>query len=59
MSKVTYCTWEQYENMKEKDTLQAYTPYAIGAGRDLSYAWSPDGVGVYWYDTLNELLENH
>jgi hypothetical protein len=60
MIKVTHCTWRELETMKESDTLQADTPYAIKhEGGTMHYAWSPDGVGVYWYDTLNELLENH
>jgi hypothetical protein len=25
----------------------------------VQYAWSPDGVGCYWYDTLAELREQH
>lgn len=24
-----------------------------------SFAWSNDGIGCFWYDTLEELKENH
>jgi len=40
--------------------MKEWTPYAVEhEGGTTHYAWSPDGVGVYWYDTLDELLENH
>jgi hypothetical protein len=28
-------------------------------GKVVGYAWSPDGFGAYYYDTLDELLEQH
>jgi hypothetical protein len=41
--------------LREGAGLTGNTAYEV----DGQYAFSPDGEGVYWYDTEDELLENH
>ena len=49
-----------FEILRVNGDMKEWTPYAVEhEGGTTHYAWSPDGVGVYWYDTLDELLENH
>jgi len=49
--------WVRYESSKG---LTSETVYAVGYpnGRSV-YAWSPDGEGCYFYDTLEELRAEH
>lgn len=44
----------------ETKTLQAERLYCVTDKRgEEFYAWSPDGEGCYWYDTLEEAFEQH
>jgi len=50
---------DDFEAMRDTD-LQPEAVYEVlhEDGTTL-YAWSPDGVGCYWYDSLEELLDQH
>jgi hypothetical protein len=56
---VVELTHDEFETLRyEGDGIEPDTIYFITAGRDNTdmFAVSPDGVGMYWYDT-QELLE--
>ena len=47
-------TEETFEDIRQAGALD------VGYYRvDGQYGYSPDGVGVYWYDTREEMLANH
>lgn len=56
-------TVRSFDAMREAGQLAPYTAYLVSEVVDgealISVAYSPDGVGVYWYDTLTELAEQH
>jgi hypothetical protein len=41
----------------EREDLKPETTYYVR--KDDQYFWSPDGEGGYWYETLEELEEQH
>ena len=48
----------------DSEPLEAETLYVVSLGKEYGYkeecyAWSPDGIGVYWYDTEEEFEDNH
>lgn len=45
------------ENILSRSQLQAEQLYFVEKSR--VYAVSPDGVGIYWYDTEEEVFEQH
>jgi len=50
-----YMTDTEFEDFRIDEGLEPDTAYEVGKG----YAFSPDGEGIYWYETLEELEENH
>jgi hypothetical protein len=46
---------DEFEEVRARDKLEAGQGYRVGDG----YAFSPDGIACYWYETLEELLEQH
>ncbi|MFD5864374.1 hypothetical protein ACFWGP_05445 [Agromyces sp. NPDC127015] len=57
---VTEVTEDEFDAIREAGELQPETAYLVVSptGRE-SYAWAPDSAGCYWYDTADELNENH
>jgi len=47
-------TEELFEDIRQAGALDAGY-YRVGG----QYGYSPDGVGVYWYDSREEMLANH
>jgi len=45
----------EFDTFRLIEGLEPDTAYEVGEG----YAFSPDGEGIYWYKTLEELEENH
>jgi hypothetical protein len=48
-----------FEKFREWDRLEAEHAYRITDADGESWAWSPDGIGCYWYDTREELEAQH
>ena len=48
-----------YWNLKHEGRLPVETPIKIQWREKATYAFSPDGIGCYHYDTLEELQEQH
>lgn len=46
-------------NLKHEGELPIEKPIMILWNEKVSYAFSPDGEGCYYYDTLEELQEQH
>lgn len=49
------------EIIRQRDgQLESETAYAVHAANGhVSYGYSPDGTGMYWYDTREELTAEH
>lgn len=49
-----------FSEMREAERAEAYTIYRINNfNRSETYAISPDGIGFYFYATLDELEAEH
>lgn len=57
-----------FEDMRDGGRLQSDTYYIVRYDSGNEYvgwttheqiAWSPDGIGCFWYDTLDEALAQH
>jgi hypothetical protein len=63
--KIIYITEASLARKREAGLLKMEVAYEVTApahGRyaaHTQFAWSPDGIGMYWYDTEDELLANH
>ena len=61
----TTITVEDFEELRESGKARADQAYAVvelgwhGAPVSGRFAWSPDGEGFFFYDTYQELLDNH
>lgn len=57
---VEHVTQDEFDAIREADALEAEQAYCVATpfGGE-GYAWSPDGIGCYWYDTLDELEAEH
>jgi hypothetical protein len=53
--------WFGFEALRENGRLKAMQAYELkGAfGQEPEYAFSPDGEGVFWYDTYEEMVAQH
>jgi hypothetical protein len=55
----------EFERMRDRNELTPNKAYRVvhygwhGGIVSGHFAWSPDGVGCFFYDTYNELMENH
>lgn len=59
---LTAITEKAFEAIRENNRLQAEKAYKVFSKNYATghlYAWSPDGIGCYWYDTLTELKAQH
>jgi hypothetical protein len=56
MTKTISIGWKRYEMLREAGGLQASTFYTFPDGQA---AYSPDGSGLYWYETLAEAKASH
>jgi hypothetical protein len=46
--------------MRSEDAVEPEQVYEItNSHGDFRFGWSPDGIGVYWYPNLNELIAEH
>ena len=58
---------EQFEQWREEGRLRTDRAYVISTHSNghywseptVQYAWSPDGVGCFWYETMHELVYEH
>lgn len=50
-----------FDSRKDEGTLKVEHAYSLrdSGGNVIMFAWTPDGVGAYYYDTLAELMEQH
>ena len=46
--------FETFSAMRANNSIRAFQAYHV----DQQYGFSPDGIGMYWYDTKEELLAN-
>lgn len=53
--RMSYKTWESLEDNRPTDV---YT-IVMRKGQKPMYTWSEDGYGSHYYDTWEELTENH
>lgn len=55
-----YVSDKSFEKMREENRQQPQVIYVIKyRDGEKNYAWSDDGEGFFFYDTLKELQENH
>lgn len=47
--------FETFSAMRVNNSIRAFQAYHV----DEQYGFSPDGIGMYWYDIKEELLANH
>ena len=60
MKKIRVLTSREFDLIREHDLVEPEQVYEVTNSRgDTHFGWSPDGVGVLWYDTLNELDAEH
>ena len=60
MKKIQAVTLSRFNLMRSEDAVEPERVYEVTNSRgDTHFGWSPDGVGVFWYDTLNELDAEH
>lgn len=61
---ITIASVEQFDHLREVGALREEHIYQVvntmwDGTTIVQWAWSPDGEGVYWYDTLADLEDNH
>ena len=55
-----YVSYKAFEKMLDENRQQSHVIYVIKyPDGDKNYAWSDDGEGFFYYDTLKELQNNH
>lgn len=56
-------TDKEFEDLRDFGDLEPEVCYEVReefyGATSIQWAWSPDGEGVYWYDTLEDFEENH
>jgi hypothetical protein len=52
-----HLTREEFEECRFEGVLRVDTVYCLDD--EESFAVSPDGVGAYWYDSLEEAIEEN
>ena len=60
MKKIHVVTLSKFNLIRDHDAVEPERVYEVtNSHGDSRYVWSPDGNGVYWYPTLNELVAEH
>ena len=60
MKKIQAVTLSRFNLMLSKDAVEPEQVYEITNSQgDFRFGWSPDGIGVYWYPSLAELVAEH
>lgn len=59
MKTIQAVTLSRFNLMRSEDSVEPEQVYEVTYEEDLRYGWSPDGIGVYWYPNLNELVAEH
>lgn len=61
--KILQVTEKQFYRLRyDYDLLEAEVVYEVNDPKNSearSWGYSPDGIGVYWYETLEDLQANH
>lgn len=60
---INFMTEKRFEERKATESLPANEILKVvdvdGKNGQTFYAWSPDGIGCFYYDTLEELRAEH
>lgn len=61
---LTYITEDDFDALRAgerapREVLEAGAYFLTNVKADGAYAWSPDGVGCIWFNTLAELMAEH
>lgn len=61
MKKIHVLTLSEFNQIRyHTDGVEPERVYEVtNSHGDFRYGWSPDGDGVYWYESLNELDAEH
>ena len=60
MKQIQAVTLSRFNLMRDEDDIEPEQVYEItNSHGDFRFGWSPDGIGVYWYPNLNELIAEH
>ena len=60
MKKIQAVTLSRFNLMRSEDAVEPEQVYEItNSHGDFRFGWSPDGIGVYWYPSLAELVAEH
>ncbi len=54
--KVRKINYDEFLILREDDTLKAHTYYVFPEGQ---VGFSPDGIGIYWYESMTEAEDRH
>lgn len=49
----------RFDQMRLAGRMESERFYIVQDRDSAQVAWSPDGVGCYWYETLAEAMESH
>lgn len=60
MKQIQAVTLSRFDLIRSTDSVEPERVYKItNSHGDFRYGWSPDGIGVYWYRSLAELVDEH
>jgi hypothetical protein len=64
-TKVIRIDQERFEELRDNGYLKSYVAYEVRIDNGYwkepttQWAWSPDGIGCFWYETVHELMYEH
>ena len=60
MKKIQVVTLSKFDLIRYYDEVEPERVYEVTDSHgDFRFGWSPDGIGVYWYPSLAELVAEH